>query len=67
MSYTQREKDEGLVEEITDLAELLEREPAHEFAGSLALWLEGHDTLTERQRDKAVEILDELTEAKAQS
>lgn len=52
--------DDELVDELQAMAEEKERESALTFADSLATWLESHASLTDGQREKAEEILDEL-------
>ena len=53
--------DDDLVKELQEVAEERERESALTFADSLAEWLETHESLTEAQREKAEDILDELS------
>ena len=53
--------DDDLVKELQELAEEKERESALTFANSLAEWLETHESLTDGQREKAEDILDELS------
>ena len=52
----QRDEDRGLVHELLDIEKGL-TEWEVEFTESLSRWLETHETLTEKQRVKADEIL----------
>lgn len=55
----QRDTDLAIIQQLLTAADALTPWES-EFSGSIARWLESHDTLTDKQRAKAQQILSEL-------